>query len=151
MDVVQTHFAAPPEVVDDDPTVANLMTTPIVAIVPGADLSVALHLLATHRIRHLPVVDGSRCVGVVLDTDIAHLLAYAPTSTRVPPLCVADLCRRAPVVTPRDRRSTAAHRMRDMGVDVALVIDDDRLVGIVTSTDVIRSIAEAVGPPSVTP
>src|SRR4051794_6690573 len=54
MDVVQTHFAAPPEVVDDDPTVANLMTTPIVAIVPGADLSVALHLLATHRIRHLP-------------------------------------------------------------------------------------------------
>lgn len=151
MDVVRSHFAAPPEVVDDDPMVAYLMTTPIVAIVPGADLSVALHLLATHRIRHLPVVDGSRCIGVLFDTDIAHLLAYAPSSAQVPPLCVADLCRRAPVVTPRERRSIAAHRMRDMGVDVALVIDGDRLVGIVTSTDVIRSIAEAVGPPSVTP
>ena len=151
MDVARSHFAAPPEVVDDDPLVANLMTTPIVAIVPSADLSVALHQLATHRIRHLPVVDGSRCLGVLLDTDIAHLLAYTPPPTRIPPLCVADLCRRAPVVTPQDRRSTAALRMRDMGVDAALVVEGDRLVGIVTSTDVIRSIADAVGPPSARP
>jgi CBS domain-containing protein len=148
MNVAEPRLAAPPEVVDDDPMVVHLMTTPVVAIVPTARLTVALHLLATHGVRHLPVVEEDRCVGMLLDTDIAHLLAYTTAPPAVPPLRVADLCRQAPVVTSRDRRSVAALRMRDMGVDAALVVDGGRLVGIVTSTDVIRSIADAVCPPS---
>ena len=142
--------AARPDVADDDPFVASLMTTPVVAIVPDAPLTVALRLLATRRVRHLPVVDGSRCLGVLLDTDIAHLLAYSPRPTKVPSLYAADVCRTAPEVHARDRRSTAAARMRDANVDVALVMDGDRLVGIVTSTDLVRSIAADVAPASPT-
>jgi len=142
--------AARPDVADDDPFVASLMTTPVVAIVPDAPLAVALRLLTSRRVRHLPVVDGSRCLGVLLDTDIAHLLAYSPRPTNVPSLYVADVCRTAPEVHPRDRRSTAAARMRDSNVDFALVMDGDRLVGIVTSTDLVRSIAADVAPASPT-
>jgi len=138
--------AARPDVADDDPFVASLMTTPVVAIVPDAPLAVALRLLATRRVRHLPVVDGSRCLGVLLDTDIAHLLAYSPRPMNVASLYAADLCRTAPVVHARERRSTAAGRMRDSNVDVALVMDGDRLVGIVTSTDLVRSIAADAAP-----
>jgi len=137
-------------VADDDPFVASLMTTPVVAIVPDAPLAVALRLLATRRVRHLPVVDGSRCLGVLLDTDIAHLLAYSPRPTKVPSLYAGDVCRTVPEVHTRDRRSTAAARMRDANVDVALVMDGDRLVGIVTSTDLVRSIAADVAPASPT-
>ena len=142
--------AARPDVADDDPFVASLMTTPVVAIVPDAPLAVALRLLTSRRVRHLPVVDGSRCLGVLLDTDIAHLLAYSPRPTNVPSLYVADVCRTAPEVHPRDRRSTAAARMRDSNVDFALVMDGDQLVGIVTSTDLVRSIAADVAPASPT-
>jgi len=142
--------AARPDVADDDPFVASLMTTPVVAIVPDAPLAVALRLLASRRVRHLPVVEGSRCLGVLLDTDIAHLLAYSPRPTNVPSLYVADVCRTAPEVHPRDRRSTAAARMRDSNVDFALVMDGDQLVGIVTSTDLVRSIAADVAPASPT-
>jgi len=135
---------------DDDTFVASLMTTPVVAIVPDAPLAVALRLLTSRRVRHLPVVDGSRCLGVLLDTDIAHLLAYSPRPTNVPSLYAADVCRTAPEVHPRDRRSTAAARMRDSNLDFALVMDGDRLVGIVTSTDLVRSIAADVAPASPT-
>jgi CBS domain-containing protein len=36
--------------------------------------------------------------------------------------------------------------MRDMDVDAVVVMDGDRLVGIVTSSDVVRSIADEVAP-----
>lgn len=140
------HLAARPEVADDDPIVASLMTTPVVAIVPEAPLAVALRLLATRRVRHLPVMDGSHCLGLLLDTDIAHLLAITRQPGDVPPLFAADLCRTAPVVSRHDRRSTAAARMRDSNVDAALVMDGDQLVGIVTGTDLVRSIAADVAP-----
>jgi len=65
-------------------------------------------------------------------------------------LYAADVCRTAPEVHARDRRSTAAARMRDANVDVALVMDGDRLVGIVTSTDLVRSIAADVAAASPT-
>lgn len=141
MDTARSHLAAPPETVDDDPLVTELMTDRIVAIVPEARLKVALRLMAAQRVRHLPVVDGDRCVGVLLDTDIAHLLAHTPTVTRTPPLTVAEVCRRAPLLSPRDRRTTAATRMHELGTDAALVIDDGRLVGLVTASDIVRSLA----------
>lgn len=144
------RLAARPDAADDDPLVASLMTTPVVAIDPGAPLTVALRLLATRRVRHLPVVDGTRCIGIILDTDIAHLLAYMPSPMSVPPLYAADLCTAAPVVHPRDRRSTAAGRMRDANVDAALVMDGDQLVGIITGTDLVQSIADEVAPASPT-
>jgi CBS domain-containing protein len=135
------HLAAPPDTVDDDPLVAELMTDHIVAIVPEARLKVALRLMAANHVRHLPVVDGGRCVGVLLDTDIAHLLAYTPAAMHLPPLAVAEVCRRVPVLTPQDRRTTAATRMRELDADAAVVVDGDRLVGLVTASDIVRSLA----------
>jgi CBS domain-containing protein len=140
MDGARLRAARPEAADDEDPFVEDLMTTPVVAIVPDAPLLVALRLLATHRVRHLPVMDGARCTGMIFDADVAHLLAWLPTT--VPSRCAADLCKFAPVVDARDRRSTAAARMRDADVDAALVVVGERLIGIVTSTDLIRSIAD---------
>jgi|tagenome__1003787_1003787.scaffolds.fasta_scaffold18881265_1 CBS domain-containing protein len=148
MDGARLLAARPEAADDDDPFVEDLMTTPVIAIVPDASLAVALRLLATRCVRHLPVVDGPHCLGIILETDIAHLLAYTPTPTSLPPFYAVDLCKAAPVVRPRDRRSTAAGRMRDANFDAALVIDDERLIGIVTSTDLVRSIAAEVAPAS---
>jgi CBS domain-containing protein len=62
-------------------------------------------------------------------------------ATHLPPLAVAEVCRRVPVLTPQDRRTTAATRMRELGTDAAVVVDGDRLVGLVTATDIVRSLA----------
>lgn len=135
------RLAAPPEALDDDPPVTGLMTQRIVAIVPEAELSVALRLMAARGVRHLPVLDGARCVGLVLDTDVARLLAVTRPEPGVPPLRVRDVCRQVPALEPTARRSDAARGMHAGGIDAVLVGDGERLLGIVTATDLIRSLA----------
>ena len=44
---------------------------------------------------------------------------------------------------PGERRSAAARRMHAAGVDACLVADGERVLGIVTATDVLTSLAAA--------
>ena len=53
--------------------------------------------------------------------------------------------RTAPVVHPDDHRSTAAEQMRATGIDAALVCEGETVVGILTATDLIRSLASEAG------
>ena len=132
----QRHpLAAPPEAVDDDPTVGAVMTPHVVAITPDAPLRTGLRLMASNDVRHLPVIEGSRCLGVVLETDIVRAIAIGG-----PPL-LGPLVRPLPTVSVDDRRSAAARAVLAGDVEAVLVTDDDRLVGIVTTTDLVRSLA----------
>lgn len=117
------------------------MTHRIVAIVPEAELSVALRLMAARGVRHLPVLDGARCVGIVLDTDVARLLAGTRPEPGVPSPRVRDVCRQVPALEPTASRSDAARSMHERGIDAVLVGDGERLLGIVTATDLVRSLA----------
>ena len=135
------RLAAPPEVLDDDPPVTSVMTRRIVAIVPDAELGVALRLMAARRVRHLPVLDGTRCLGVVLEADVARLLTVGRPEPGVPPQRVGDVYRRVATLEPTATRSAAARSMHAAGIDAVLVGDDERLLGIVTATDLVRSLA----------
>jgi CBS domain-containing protein len=127
---------APPEALDDDPVITGLMTRNIVAIVPEATVMTALQIMAASGVRHLPVFTGPLCIGLLLETDALH----GELVTANPRLTVRDVYRIAPTVSPTDRRSTAAQRMHDAAIDAALVTDGNRLLGIVTATDLIRSL-----------
>jgi CBS domain-containing protein len=134
------RLAAPPEALDDDPRVTAVMSTRIVGITGDASLATALRLMATSGVRHLPVFDGPVCRGLLLETDVVeHLAAGDPVerSTR----SIAGLARPTSVVPAAARRSDAARGMQGAGVDAVLVTERDRLVGIVTATDLIRSLA----------
>jgi FOG: CBS domain len=134
------RLAARPETADD-PLVTQFMSTRLVAIVPDASLVIALRLMAVQGVRHLPVLDGSRCVGLVLETDVVRGIATGPDTPGRPPLLVGAQCRPVPTLRPHDRRSAAARRMYATGSDAVLVTDGDELLGIVTATDLIRSLA----------
>lgn len=125
---------------DTDPVVGELMSRRLVAIVPEATTFVALRLMITTGVRHLPVVSGTRVLGMVTETDLLHALGDPGGDRRA----VVDLARAAVVVGPAERRGAAARRMYDGGTDVVVVTDgasDGKLVGIVTATDVLRSLA----------
>ncbi|GAA2558719.1 CBS domain-containing protein [Pseudonocardia hydrocarbonoxydans] len=135
------RLAAPPDCQDDDPMVSTLMTTRVVAITPDAPVSTALNLMASAGVRHLPVLDGTRCRGVLREPDvIRHLLAspISPVDRAATP--VARLTRPAASLPASARRSDAA-RCMDADTDAVLVTDRHGLVGIVTATDLIRSLA----------
>ena len=136
------HLAAPPEAMDEDPPLSRLMTTHLVAITPDSPMSTALHLMATTGVRHLPVLDGERCCGIVLEADIARFVSRGFGSPRErAALHVEDLTRPTEPLPITARRSDAAFRMQTEHVDAVLVTDEGRLVGILTATDLVRSLA----------
>ena len=60
-----------PEVLDWP--VSRIMTSPAITVSPGEPVLNALALMTRRRIRHLPVVDGGRCIGLV---SIGDLVKY---------------------------------------------------------------------------
>jgi CBS domain-containing protein len=56
-----------------DWTVEKVMTAPAITVTPDVGVLSALSMMSRRRIRHLPVVDGKRLVGLV---SIGDLVAY---------------------------------------------------------------------------
>jgi CBS domain-containing protein len=135
------RLAATPETADEDPLLTQLMTTRVVAITADAPCSTALQLMAATGVRHLPVLDGNRCCGVVFEIDLARFASAACSPLMRATMCVGDLTRPAAPLPVTARRSDAARRMQDEHGDAVLVSDQGRLVGIVTATDLVRSLA----------
>jgi CBS domain-containing protein len=66
---------------------SEVMTAPIVSIGEGADIAEIARLLATHRIKRVPVVRDGHIVGIVSRADLLHALADAkpgPAQQRTP-------------------------------------------------------------------
>lgn len=139
----EPHLAAPPETLDEDPRLRELMTRRLVAITADSDVHVALRLMVSAQVRHLPVMDGPRCLGVVFERDVLRgvLEELAQADQAV---LVAQLRRPTPSLRATDRRSRAAACMADSGLDAVLVHDGERLIGIVTASDIIGSLVRGM-------
>lgn len=115
------------------------MTPEVLGIVPSAPLEVALRMMVEARVRHLPVVDRGRCVGLLHESDLLWRLWSTPAAALPPAGAVA----RTPVVVvavSNDVR-TVARRMVDADTDAAVVTENGRIAGIVTTTDLLRRLA----------
>lgn len=53
-------------------SVRDVASTGPVCVDADSDLDEALHLMAHHQVRRLPVVDGGRLVGILAQADVAH-------------------------------------------------------------------------------
>src|SRR5262245_50300428 len=63
--------------------VRDWMTTLLVTVRVDAPVAEAQHLMRHRRIRHLPVVDGERLVGIITDRDVRTTLPSPATSLAV--------------------------------------------------------------------
>jgi predicted transcriptional regulator len=110
---------------------------PVLAIDPNADAVTALRVMHHHGVRHLPVVRGAHCLGLVTETDLLRAL----TVSIMTPAPVASVCRPAPVA-PRDAPLPAiAAEIAAGGLDAVLLVDGAVLTGILTSADVLAAVA----------
>lgn len=116
------------------------MTNRIVAITPDAPLLTGLCLMAASGVRHLPVIDAVGCRGVVMETDLVRAVAVGS------PHLVGPLARPVPTLSITKRRAEVATALLACDVDAVLISDGDRLVGIVTATDLVRSLARDTAP-----
>lgn len=119
------------------------------------DRSASCHEAATRmfraKVRHLPAVDSDgKLVGIVTDRDLRHgLLAPAifreGRSTTVESVLksapVSDVMSKSVVtIAPGEDLAAAARIMLDHKIGSLPVVADDRVVGILTETDLLRQL-----------
>jgi CBS domain-containing protein len=132
--------------------VRDVMTTGVVTVTPKASVKEATELLDAHHITALPVVDEhGRLVGVLSEADVLREgLLPDPTKReirthvfgRTEPLRVKDVMTKLPVsVTADSDLADAARVLVDTQVKSLPVVEHERLVGIVSRSDVITMLA----------
>jgi|SRR5580698_1680234 CBS domain-containing protein len=57
--------------------VREIMTTPVLTVTPNDTVGECMRLMTEHRIRHLPVRDGDRIVGIVSIGDLVNWIVTA--------------------------------------------------------------------------
>ncbi|MCL2296034.1 MAG: CBS domain-containing protein [Methanomassiliicoccaceae archaeon] len=121
-------------------TVADIMTTaPIVAEVPGSR-SDAINMMVRNKLTGLPVVRASdgKLMGIVSRRDIFRKFDEDQLSLIMKRECIT--------VTPDISVVNVANIFVSKRIHRIPVIEDGRLVGIVTPTDLLREIAEMKTP-----
>lgn len=120
--------------------VRGRMTREVVTVSPDATVVAALDLIRSHDIRHLPVLEGDRLAGIVTDRDLR--LALDPDG-RPARASVADMMTRSLVVVAPDAPiETAAALLSEHRIGCLPVTEDERLVGIITESDVLRAFVD---------
>jgi acetoin utilization protein AcuB len=114
----------------------------------------AMDLLKEHGIRHLPVLkDGEKLVGILTERDIKQASPSQATALEIREIYylmdkvkVKQIMTRRPYsISPTAPIEEAALIMRDKKIGCLPVIEEGRLVGILTETDILDSFLESMG------
>ncbi len=126
--------------------VRDIMSRPAMAIAADTTLEHAYRTMIEKGIRHLPVVDGDRLVGVITDRDL-RLATSALTPSPFPPdQAVATVMARHPMTAdPEDPVEDAARIMREQKIGCLPVVEDGRLYGIITGLDLLDALMRMTG------
>ncbi len=121
--------------------VIDFMTPAAFSIDGAAPLSSAHALMRQHRVRQLPVLDGARLAGL-LSMDDMHLLETLPGVDAREARVEEAMSPRPLVVGPGAPLECVAAEMATRKLDAAVVMEGARLVGVFTSTDAFRALAQ---------
>ncbi len=114
--------------------VRNVMTAKVETVPAGATVGEVCRQISAGRHSAYPVVDGKgRCVGIVARGDLLR----QPLEDSAPILEAAS--RDVVTLEPDDTVFVALHRILEENVEHLPVVEDGRLVGICTRTDVLRA------------
>ncbi len=120
-------------------TVAQLMSKDVLAVSPRLDAEDAWQQMRAAGVHHLVVMDHDKLVGVVSDRDLGGLRGV---STRWGCQVKDLMTRQLVTATPRTTVERAADRLRKNHISCLPVFRGNRLVGIVTSTDLLAALAK---------
>ena len=128
-------------------TAADAMTPGPLTVTPRTSVAAALRLARDNGIGHLPVVERGRILGVVRHE---RLLALTPSEATtlsrhelhdaLARLTVERAVEPALTLPAGTPLTEAARHLLDRAANGALVVDGDRLVGILTHSDLLRAL-----------
>jgi acetoin utilization protein AcuB len=125
----------------------DIMSISPLTIAPNTSVYAARALMQQCRIRHLPVVQEGRLVGMVSDRDIRFVLPSPATSLAVGEvhylltrLTVGEIMTRfVMAVSPECPVPEAIGRMLGHRIGALPVVENRQVVGILTRTDVLQA------------
>ncbi len=122
--------------------VSGLMRGSVITIDKGETVEVALDLMERNDVNHLVVTSGDRVVGILSIRDIMEGLGSSRFE-RIPArrIYVSALMTEPPItIGPGTSVRKAVSLMLENGIGSLPIVEGGRLVGIVTETDLIRSL-----------
>ena len=127
--------------------VAELMQADVTAVRPDATITEVIGSLADSHVSAVPVVDSHGCVlGVVSSSDVlgeeAEARDGAARTALLDSTQAQDIMTRRPLtVDPEADVRDAARQMLYAEVHRLFVVDEGRLAGVISTTDIVRAVA----------
>lgn len=125
------------------PTIEQFMTPTPLTIEADQTLDSAMEIMRESGVRHLPVRDHGKLVGVISERDLARsdrardtrrLFTPVTTAMQAEPYCVE----------PTSLLTDVVREMAERRIGSALVVHGDTICGIFTSVDAARVLADLV-------
>lgn len=144
-DMVKKVVALPPDAIPPD-TIGEIMSRELVTCSPDDTLFDALSLLARHEIKHLPIVDGGRLVGIVTMRQLLKLRHFEPV------LIIGELDKADSVQAFREVREKMPRMAEEklaLGVNPLDIVTMLSLVNADVHRRLLARAIQAAGPPPV--
>lgn len=126
--------------------VRDIMKCSPTTIPPETSLQEAYRIMHEKSIRHLPVVEAGRLVGVITDRDLRLATSALAKHPFAPDAQVSGVMAKQPrCAAPLDSVEEAARTMRELKIGCLPVLDGDDLVGIVTGIDLLDALLRLTG------
>jgi acetoin utilization protein AcuB len=124
--------------------IRDIMSAPVETVGVEASAAAAFERMRAERIRHLVVVEGAAIAGVISERDLGgpHGKVLREGAT------VGELMTRTPVTVDAELHvKNAANLMRGHSIGCLPVVEEGKLVGIVTVSDLLEAIGKATERP----
>ena len=120
--------------------IEEFMTTDLITVHPDEPMDLVIRLMDWRRIRHVPVEDEEgKVAGLISCFEALRQWAPAAPDAGGEPVPVREVMQPDPVtIAPEATVTQAVARMREARSDYLLVVKEDRLVGIVTESDILQ-------------
>ena len=123
--------------------VKEIMTKDVITTTSDIDVVYAFEKLMKHKISSLPVVEDDKLIGIITATDVGHnlILDKYELGTSVEEIMIKSVITVSPEDTLEDAINIMKNSVSSSGILNQLpVVDDGKLVGIISDGDIIQVI-----------
>lgn len=133
--------------------VKDRMSSHLLTVTEDVPVLEAAELMRKHNVRRLPVVKGEKLVGIVTENDLLRVTPSSATSLSVfemnyllTKLMIKDaMTRQVTTISPEATLEEAALVMREKNIGALPVVENGKLEGIITESNVFDAFIELMG------
>ena len=124
--------------------IKTLMSTDLITVHEDDTLAKVDEIFRTNRIKHLPVVHTSRLAGIISKTDFNYFKKGIENSeqTLENTKCSEIMTRGVATLSVDDKINVAIEVFKENLFHAIPIMEDDRVVGIVSTHDIMKAISE---------